>query len=159
WNTPANATWNRNKRSIVLDLKNASERETAQRLVASADVLIENFRPGVMERLGLGAAALTRAHPRLVYCSLPGFGADDPRAQVRAWEGLLGAAIGAYRGHGGRPVYTVTAYASAYAACLCAVSVAMALMARSRSGQGQRIEIPLFDASFSVIGARGLLVG
>ncbi|MGH8664193.1 MAG: CoA transferase, partial [Burkholderiales bacterium] len=161
WDTPANATWNRNKRSIVLDLKNEAGRETARQLVATADVVIENFRPGVMDRLGLGAEAMTQANPRLVYCSLPGFGSDDPRAQVRAWEGVVGAATGAYRGgvaKNGRPVYTVIPYGSAYAAFLCAVSVAMALNARARCGLGQRVEIPLFDATFSVIGARGLLV-
>ena len=57
WNTPANATWNRNKRSIVLDLKQDADRETARQLIASADVVIENFRPGVMDRLGLGAGS------------------------------------------------------------------------------------------------------
>jgi crotonobetainyl-CoA:carnitine CoA-transferase CaiB-like acyl-CoA transferase len=158
WNTPANATWNRNKRSIVLDLKQDAGRETARQLIAGADVVIENFRPGVMERLGLGAAAMTEAHPRLIYCSLPGFGSDDPRAQVRAWEGVVGAATGAYRAGKGRPVYTVIPYGSAYAAFLCAVTVAIALNARARSGWGQRVEIPLFDATFSVVGARGLLV-
>lgn len=161
WNTPANATWNRNKRSIVLDLKQDADRETARQLIAGADVVIENFRPGVMERLGLGAAAMMAQNPRLIYCALPGFGADDPRAQVKAWEGVLGAATGAYRSSKatqGRPVYTVVPYASAYAAFLCAVSVAMALNARARSGLGQRVEIPLFDATFTVVGARGLLV-
>ena len=165
WNAPANATWNRNKRSIVLDLKQDADRETARQLIAGADVVIENFRPGVMDRLGVGATAMTTANPRLVYCSLPGFGTDDPRAQVKAWEGVVGAATGAYRpgGHGdddiqGRPVYTVIPYGSAYAAFLCAVTVAMALNARSRSGLGQRVEIPLFDATFTVVGARGLLV-
>jgi crotonobetainyl-CoA:carnitine CoA-transferase CaiB-like acyl-CoA transferase len=163
WNTPANATWNRNKRSIVLDLKTDADRATAQQLIAGADVVIENFRPGVMDRLGLGAAAMTKANPRLIYCSLPGFGSDDPRAQIKAWEGVLGAATGAYRMSGGgrsgaRPVYTVIPYSSAYAAFLCAVTVAMALNARARSGLGQRVEIPLFDATFSVVGARGLLV-
>src|SRR4051812_16530993 len=59
WKTPANATWNRNKRSIVLDLKTEADRETARKLIASADVVIENFRPGVMDRLGVGAAAMT----------------------------------------------------------------------------------------------------
>ena len=161
WNTPANATWNRNKRSIVLDLKKDADRETARQLIAGADVVIENFRPGVMDRLGLGAAAMTAANPRLIYCSLPGFGSDDPRAQVKAWEGVVGAATGAYRAsHAtkGRPVYTVIPYGSAYAAFLCAVTVAMALNARERSGLGQRVEIPLFDATFTVVGARGLLV-
>ncbi|HZM44837.1 MAG TPA: CoA transferase [Burkholderiales bacterium] len=161
WNTPANATWNRNKRSIALDLKQDGDRETARQLIAGADVVIENFRPGVMERLGLGAAAMTAANPRLIYCSLPGFGSDDPRAQVKAWEGVVGAATGAYRAThatNGRPVYTVVPYGSMYAAFLCAVTVAMALNARARSGVGQRVEIPLFDATFSVVGARGLLV-
>jgi crotonobetainyl-CoA:carnitine CoA-transferase CaiB-like acyl-CoA transferase len=160
WNTPANATWNRNKRSIVLDLKKDAGRETARQLIAGADVVIENFRPGVMDRLGLGAMAMTadNANPRLIYCSLPGFGADDPRAQVKAWEGVLGAATGAYRTSGAKPVYTVIPYSSAYAAFLCAVTVAMALNARARSGLGQRVEIPLFDATFTVVGARGLLV-
>jgi crotonobetainyl-CoA:carnitine CoA-transferase CaiB-like acyl-CoA transferase len=164
WDTPANATWNRNKRSIVLDLKKEADRDTARKLIASADVVIENFRPGVMDRLGVGAAAMTQANPQLIYCSLPGFGADDPRAQVRAREGVLGAATGAYRMSGGgretggRPVYTVIPYSSMYAAFLCAVSVTMALNARAHSGLGQRVEIPLFDATFSVVGARGLLV-
>ena len=163
WDTPANATWNRNKRSIALDLKKDADRETARQLIASADVVIENFRPGVMDRLGLGAAAMTAAdvNPRLIYCSLPGFGSDDPRARVRAWEGVVGAATGAYRAsHAtqGRPVYTVIPYGSAYAAFLCAVTVAIALNARVRSGLGQVVEIPLFDATFSVVGARGLLV-
>ena len=161
WNAPANATWNRNKRSIVLDLKKDADLETARQLIAGADVVIENFRPGVMDRLGVGAAAMTAANPRLIYCSLPGFGADDPRAQVKAWEGVVGAATGAYRAsHAteGRPVYTVIPYGSAYAAFLCAVTVAMALNARERSGLGQRVEIPLFDATFTVVGARGLLV-
>jgi crotonobetainyl-CoA:carnitine CoA-transferase CaiB-like acyl-CoA transferase len=104
---------------------------------------------------------MTAANPRLVYCSLPGFGSDDPRAQVRAWEGVIGAATGAYRSNHatkGRPVYTVIPYGSAYAAFLCAVSAAMALIARERSGLGQRVEIPLFDATFTAVGARGLLV-
>jgi crotonobetainyl-CoA:carnitine CoA-transferase CaiB-like acyl-CoA transferase len=161
WNTPANATWNRNKRSITLDLKKNEDRETARQLIANADVVIENFRPGVMDRLGVGAAAMTEANPRLIYCSLPGFGADDPRAQVKAWEGVIGAATGAYRpGHGtnGRPVYTVVPYGSMYAAFLCAVTTVMAVYARDRTGAGQRVEIPLFDATFTVVGARGLLV-
>jgi crotonobetainyl-CoA:carnitine CoA-transferase CaiB-like acyl-CoA transferase len=162
WNTPANATWNRGKRSIVLDLKKDADRETAKKLIAGADVVIENFRPGVMDRLGLGATAMTAANQRLIYCSLPGFGADDPRAQVRAWEGVLGAATGAYKPNPEldrtRPVYTVIPYASAYGAFLCAVSVAMALNERTRSGLGQRVEIPLYDGTFIAMGSRGMKV-
>src|SRR2546423_5208960 len=73
WNTPANATWNRGKRSISLDLKQPDDVDVARRLMASADVVIENFRPGVMARLGLGAETAMAANPQLIYCALPGF--------------------------------------------------------------------------------------
>src|SRR5262245_37159085 len=127
WDTPANATWNRNKRSIVLDLKRAADRETAQQLVAGADVVIENFRPGVMERLGLGAPAMTAANPRLIYCSLPGFGADDPRAGLAAWEGVVAAATDTYRAARGAdaatPTFTAIPIASTYAALLAGIAI------------------------------------
>ena len=165
YNTPANATWNRGKRSIVLDLKKPADVETARQLIATADVVVENFRPGVMDRLGLGATAMSKANPGLVYCSLPGFGSDDPRAGVKAWEGVIAAATCAFSQRAGtprvhplatRPVYTAIPFGSAYAAFLAAVSVAMALNARALSGAGQRIEIPLFDATFTAIGSRGM---
>src|SRR5688500_12310321 len=84
FDTPANATWNRNKRSIALDLKSQADLDVARSLVAGADVVIENFRPGVMDRLGLGARDMTALNPRLVYVSLPGFASDDPRAGMKA---------------------------------------------------------------------------
>src|SRR5260370_4399800 len=92
WNTDADAFLQRGKRRISLDLKSTPDRETARRLVDSADVLIENFRPVVMDRLGLGAEGATQRNPRLVYCSIPGFAPDDPRAGMQAWEGILDAA-------------------------------------------------------------------
>lgn len=155
--TPANATYNRGKRSLVVDLKTPAGVETARRLVASADVVIENFRPGVMARLGLGPAELTAADPRLIYCSLPGFASDDPRAAVRAWEGTVAAATVTYppNPRTGRPVYTPLPFSSSYAAFLGAVSIAMALNARERDGLGQVIEVPLFDATYAAIGYRG----
>lgn len=156
WDTPANATWNRNKRSIVLDLKNPADIETARRLIQSADVVIENFRPGVMDRLGLGGEAMSAAHPRLIYCSLPGFAADDPRAATAAWEGILGAATATYRKHehSGRPVYTAIPISSIYGAFQAAVSVGIALNVRERDGVGQRIEVPLYDGTFAAMGYR-----
>ena len=69
WDTPANATWNRGKRSITLHLKQPDELAVATRLIASADVMIENFRPGVMERLGLGWQRASSLNPRLIYCA------------------------------------------------------------------------------------------
>jgi crotonobetainyl-CoA:carnitine CoA-transferase CaiB-like acyl-CoA transferase len=161
WDTPANATWNRGKRSISLDLKQPADLDVARRLMASADVVIENFRPGVMARLGLGAETALAANPQLIYCALPGFASDDPRAGVRAFEGVVGAAAATFRAHDGkaeRPVYTAIPIASVYAAFQAAVSITMALNARQRSGVGQSIEVPLFDSMFPSIGARGMHV-
>ncbi len=161
WDTPANAAWNRGKRSIALDLKAAGDLAAARTLIASADVLIENFRPGVMDRLGLGASALGEVHPGLVYLSLPGFAPDDPRAATRAYEGVVGAAAALYRRNrtskvAGRPLYTAIPLASTYAAIQGAVATAMALVARERDGRGQVITVPLFDAMFGAVGYNGL---
>ena len=103
WQSPADAFFHRGKRRIALDLKHASDRATAQRLVASADVVIENFRPGVMDRLGLGAQAMTECNPLLIYCSIPGFAADDPRAGLAAWEGIIAAATENCKPRAGEP--------------------------------------------------------
>lgn len=154
WKTPANATWNRGKRSITLDLKDPDDLRTARRLVASADVLIENFRPGVMARLGVGHDDMLPVNPRLIYCSLPGFGETDPRAGVAAWDGVVGAATGSFLPRAGNAVYTAIPTSSAYAAMVGAVSIAMALNARERDGVGQYIEVPLFDATFQAMGLR-----
>jgi crotonobetainyl-CoA:carnitine CoA-transferase CaiB-like acyl-CoA transferase len=173
WDSPANATYNRGKRSIVLDLKDPTDLESARRLIVGADVLVENFRPGVMDRLGLGAEATLAANPSLVYCSIPGFAPDDPRRDVKAWEGVIGAATATYRpaqvpargepsrttGRAqGRPVYTAVPISSTYAAFQAAVSIAMALNARERDGAGQVVQVPIFDGTFAAIGTRGLRV-
>ena len=161
--TPANATWNRGKRSIHLDLKDPADLDVVLRLIAQADVVLENFRPGVMQRMGLGPQEMCQAHPQLVYCSMPGFATDDPRSNVRAFEGVVGAASATYvpRGNGpdpSQPVYTAVPIASSYAAFQAVVAVTMALNARERDGLGQHIEVPLFDAMFPSIGARGMKV-
>ncbi len=161
WDTPANATWNRGKRSITLDLKRADHVAVARSLVESADVVIENFRPGTMDRLGLGADEMTRANPRLVYCSIPGFASDDPRAAMPAYEGIVGAAAASYRPpnpDSARPVYTAIPIASVYGAFQSVVAITVALNARERDGVGQRIEVPLFDSMFQSIGRFGVRV-
>jgi len=162
WSTPANATWNRGKRSIVLDLHAASDLGIARRLIDSADIVIENFRPGVMDRLGLGGKAMTAANPNLIYCSIPGFASDDPRATMPAWEGVVAAATDTYRPPRGDtardPSYTAIPIASHFGAFLSSVSIAFALVARQRGRGGQHIEVPLFDAMFEAIGANALLV-
>jgi crotonobetainyl-CoA:carnitine CoA-transferase CaiB-like acyl-CoA transferase len=167
WQTPADAFFNRGKRRIVLDLKHASDLATAQRLVESADVVIENFRPGVMDRLGLGAAAMTERNPRLIYCSIPGFAADDARAGLAAWEGIIAAATENCKPRAGeppldwdasRPTYSAVPLASNFGGFLAATGIVMALIARQRSGQGQCLEVPLFNAMFILIGHAGAYV-
>lgn len=165
WDTPANAVWNRAKRSVTFDLRRPGDAERARALIRSADVLVEGFRPGVMDRLGLGATQVMADHPGLIYVSIPGFASDDPRAQVAAWDGVVAAAASAHGGRpdadeptGTRPVFSALAIPSSYGAFLSVVSIAMALIARRRDGVGQRIEVPLFDATFNALGYRVLRV-
>jgi len=164
WVHPANAMLQRGKRSIVLDLKSGTDRDIARQLVSRADIVVENFRPGVMDRLGLGAGMMTAAHPRLLYCSIPGFAADDPRAALAGWEGVVEAAAGLYLFPGcapmnyvgdrnGEPTFSALPLASAYGAFVAAHSIAAGLIARERTGLGQHIEVALFDAAFELIGA------
>ena len=160
WDTPANAVWNRGKRRVSLDLKTGEGRRAAQELIASADVVVENFRPGVMDRFGLGAEESTNVNDRLIYLSLPGFSADDERASMPGWEGVVSAGVGTYSGSlmadAPKPVYTAVPIASSYAAFTGCAGVAMALVARERDGFGQRIEASLHDSLYQAIGIRGL---
>ena len=167
WRTEADAFLQRGKRRITLDLKTPSDQRVAQRLVESADVLIENFRPGVMDRLGLGAQAMTQRNVRLVYCSIPGFAEDDPRAGMQAWEGILKAATDDCIPRAGeeppgwdwsRPFYSAITHASNFGAFLGATGIVMALIARQRTGLGQRVEAPMFDAMFTLFGHSGAYI-
>ena len=166
----ADAFYNRGKARISLNLKDDADRLVATRLVESADVVIENFRPGVMRRLGLDFDELLRRLPRLIACSIPGFAADDPRHATPAWEGVVGAATDTYArldqvtppadgDDPARPVFTALPLASNFAAFHAATAIVMALIARERDGRGQRIEVPMFDAMFELIGANGVSVG
>ena len=150
---PAFATWNRSKRSVELDLKSPDGLKRAHELIGWADVLIENFRPGVADRLGIGYES-AGANPGLVYCSLPGFGEESPHRLERGWEPIVGAATGAHQGVGGmdEPLFLPLPSASSFAAIIGSVSVSMALIARQRTGRGQRIEVPLHSAMFAAMG-------
>lgn len=140
------AAANRGKRSIVLDLKSAGGVEVAHRLAQRADVLVESFRPGVMDRLGLSDAALAAANPRLVRCSLvgypPGENRDDPGHDLnyQALAGLL--ALG-----GGEPAMPRAQVADMGGALYAATGILAALLARERTGHGARVEVALSDAA------------
>ncbi|UPK20552.1 CoA transferase [Bradyrhizobium sp. 131] len=154
WNHPVNSTLNRNKLSIALDLKAPEDLETARRLISTADVVIENFGPEVMDRFGLGAKDMTAALPRLVYLSLPGFASSDTEAcKIPAWEAIVSAAVGQFTDMGLNRVlmglkasFSPLPLASAYGAVLGAMSVVLALYSRDRSGRGDVVEVPLAAA-------------
>ena len=154
---PAFATWNRGKRSVVINLKTDAGQEQARRLAGRADVVVENFRPGVAERLGIGYEQLAAGNPGLIYCALPGYGAEHPARAAAGWDPVIGAQTGLYpetEASGGEPLFTPLPIASTFAALLGSVSVAMAVNARDKTGRGQRIEVPLHSAMFTAMGSR-----
>ena len=166
WDSPVNAVLLRGRRIVELDLHDAADQQRAQALVASADVVIEGFRPRVTERLGVGPDAVLARSPHVVYCSLPGFGSSDPRADIAAWDGVVMAAAGAYsfealfsfgHGDGVGTVFSPLALASVFGALEAALAITAALIARQRDGYGQHVEVPLFDALFEAIGLRGVI--
>jgi crotonobetainyl-CoA:carnitine CoA-transferase CaiB-like acyl-CoA transferase len=140
---------NRNKRSIILDLRQPAAQEIAHRLVQRSDILVHNFRPGVMARLGLDAKQVHALNPRLVYCSLTGYGQTGPRADWPGQDLLIQAMSGIISTTGwedGPPV-TVGTYIADMTGALTAVNaIMMALHACQQYGIGQEISVSLLDA-------------
>lgn len=142
------AQMNRNKRSVVLDLKTEAGANALRRLVATADVLLENFRPDVMERLGLGYEGLRAENPRLVYGAISGFGSLGPYAAQPAYDMVIQALSGVAEliGTPDAPKLVGNLLADKTAGLSAAYAIAAALFARERTGQGQRVDLPMFDA-------------
>lgn len=145
---------NRNKRSIVLDLKNERERQQAVALAAKADVVVENFRPGVMERLGLGYEALARANPRLIYASLSGMGADGPDSEKGAFD-LTIQAVGGFMSitgeRDGKPIKVGTSVFDLVCGLNAFSAITMSLLRRQLGGNGQRIETSLLESEVAFL--------
>lgn len=144
---------NRNQRSISLDLKKPKGQEIARRLAAEADVLVENYRPGVLDKLGLGYEALKVINPRLVYCSCTGYGSSGPYLQRPGQDVLLQAMSGLSTLSGDRdsgPVLVGSAIVDEHAASLAAFGVLAALHQRNRTGKGSRVESNLLNAALDL---------
>jgi crotonobetainyl-CoA:carnitine CoA-transferase CaiB-like acyl-CoA transferase len=139
---------NRGKRSITVDLKSEEGRILVQRLAKDVDVVVENFRPGVAERLGIDYQTLSAQNPGLVYCSVSGFGDEGENRDRPALDIVLQAMTGVMerQGKGGVPELLVITIADTYAAALAVQSILAALLAKSRDGLGQRVEVTLFEA-------------
>lgn len=148
---------NAGKRSIVLDLKSAEGLAAAKSLLHSADVLVENFRPGVMDRLGLGWATVSQDHPRLVYCSISGFGQSGPKSDRPSYAPIVQAASGyelahmSYQLGQDSPPSTGLFPADVLSASYATIAIEAALLQRSRTGLGQRLDVTLIESITSVM--------
>ena len=143
----------RNQRAITLNLKTPSGLEAAERLVAKADVLIENFRPGVMDRLGLGYVRAREINPRIVYASASGYGSDNPHRYLPGQDLLVQAMTGLMASTGTSadpPVPTGAPVVDQHGATLLALGVMAALYHRDRTGEAQRVEVTMVQAALDL---------
>jgi crotonobetainyl-CoA:carnitine CoA-transferase CaiB-like acyl-CoA transferase len=149
--------YNRNKSSVTLDTRHPDAMAVLERLVAWADVLVENYRPGTLDAMGLGWDRLHAAYPRLVVTSLSGFGQTGPLARRALFDPIAQAASGLMSLTGepdGPPMLTGTYIADHVAGLYGAIGTLVALMARTSSGMGQRVDVASLDALVSVLGTR-----
>ena len=154
WNHPANAILNRNKSCLRLDLKTEQGLTQALTLIDQADIVIESFRPGVMEKLGVNFQQLREQRPQLITLSMPGFASNDQlRRDWKATEAVVAATAGAFTDMGFNrvlmglnPCFSPLPLGSSYATCLGASSLALALFGREQTGFGDSIEVPVVAA-------------
>src|SRR4051812_18016423 len=140
---------NRNKESVTLDFKHPDGRALLERLLAKADVLVENFRPGTLAKVGLDYRTLAAVHPRLVYCSISGFGQTGPRRGEPGYDAVIQAEGGLMSITGsadGPPFRLGVAIADIVSGMFAAYGISMALLARQRTGAGQEVDLGMLDA-------------
>ncbi|MGH7780365.1 MAG: CaiB/BaiF CoA transferase family protein [Candidatus Binataceae bacterium] len=146
---------NRNKRSLAVDLKSAQGLEIVRMLIASAAVVVHNFRPGVAERMGLGEEAVRAVRPDIIYVSITGFGETGPYSSQRAYDPVIQALSGLAEiqrdRDTGRPRMVRTIIADYTTALTAAQAITAALFARERSGQGQHVRLAMLDAMISYL--------
>lgn len=145
---------NRGKHGVSIDLKRREGVELCLRLIAEMDVLIENFRPGTMERLGLGYEAARQANPRLIYCSISGYGQNGPSRDEAAMDLILQASTGLISATGtdsGEQVRSGYSVADITAGMFSAIGILTALQYRQRTGLGQYVDVSMFDTLISAM--------
>ena len=151
---PAFIGVNHNKRSIAVDLKRPEGRATVERIVRRADVLVENFKPGVIERLGFGYESVRRWRPSIVYCSISGYGQEGPRRSMAAFDGAIQAASGMMAANGHEetgPTRTVSPIVDVTTGMTAAFAIAAALHRRQATGEGQRLDVAMLDSAVSLL--------
>jgi crotonobetainyl-CoA:carnitine CoA-transferase CaiB-like acyl-CoA transferase len=145
---------NANKRNVSFDLKNPKAIEIIKRLAQDADVVMENFRPGVMDRLGIGYEALSAVNPKLIYCALSGFGQSGPEKNTPAYDGKIQAVSGimSVTGHEEMgPTRAGFAVCDALTGMTGAFAVASAIHQRSHTGKGQMIDVSMLDSTLTFL--------
>ena len=157
---PGFLTSNRGKRSIVLDLKSAAGIEVVKRLVAEADVFVQNFRPGAIEGMGLGYDVLKAINPRLLFVSISGFGESGPYAHKRVYDPVIQALSGMAdiqaNDASDRPRMMRTVIPDKTTGLTVAQSITAGLLARERTGEGQRIKVAMLDTMIAYLWPEGL---
>jgi CoA:oxalate CoA-transferase len=146
---------NGGKKSLTVNLKADSGKEIFRRLVKRADVLVENFRPGVMERLGLGYAALAKINPRLVYCAISGFGQDGPMSDAPAYDQIVQGMSGAMSITGDATTAPMRAgypVSDSIGGITAAFAISSALVGRERTGKGRFIDVSMLDSTIAAMG-------
>jgi CoA:oxalate CoA-transferase len=146
---------NAGKRSVTVNLKSPQGREVFARLLATADVLVENFRPGVMERLGLGYKVLAQQHPRLVYCAISGFGQDGPLRDNPAYDQIVQGMSGVMSVTGDEksaPLRVGYPVADTIGGLTAAFAIASALVRRGQTGAGDFIDVSMLEAILATMG-------
>jgi crotonobetainyl-CoA:carnitine CoA-transferase CaiB-like acyl-CoA transferase len=141
---------NRNKRGLALNLKSPEGREIAQKLASTADILLESFTPGVAGRLGIGYTEIAKLNPRIIYCSVSGFGQSGPYSQRPIYDPVIQAISGfmATTGEAGRPpVRVAPGVIGLGAAFIASWGIALAIIARQQTGKGQHIDAAFFDTA------------
>lgn len=145
---------NRNKRSLTVDVKKEKGREIVYRLIRDCDIFFENYAPGVADRAGLGYETLEKLNPRLIYCSISGYGQDGPYRDIKAYDLLIQGEGGiiATTGYPDKPAKAGIAIADIAAGMYATLGIVLALYQREKSGRGQRVDISMFESIVSWLG-------
>lgn len=149
--------FNANKRSICLDLRSDSGRKTLLKLVALSDIVVENYGPGQMERFGLGYDTLREANPKVVYCTIKGYGTYGPNAAIKCFEHIaqaMGGAMSANGEVGGAPQFVAPGVGDSGSGLHAAIGMLAALRQRDNTGESQRVEISMQDAIVNLMRIR-----
>lgn len=146
--------FNRGKESIVLDIKSPRDRELLEKLLDTSDVLVENFRPGVMERLGYGPERLAKTHPHLIYTSISGFGHSGPMSELPGYDMVvqaMGGVMSLTGWPGERPARVGTSFGDLGAALFGVIGILSALYKRTKNAQGDRVDIGMLDCQAALM--------